>query len=358
MSLAHSSTLVSTPCLSLLTPGSEANEAILKLVRQYWLERGEPDRTYIIGREYAYHGNTIGALGVGYTPARRNLYSPYFTDVYQRVSMPSPRLMQEGESEEAFSRRMADELDAKIRSLGTEKCAAFLVEPVGGSGPGIIPPPRGYFPAMAEVVRSHGLLLAMDEVMCGSGRSGDLFAHKTVAEGVKPDVVSMAKGLGAAYVSISAVLVNQHVADTIRANGPWKNSHTYQNHPVNCAVALAAVQKIEKLFPNVRARGEQIVAELREAFRGDPVVYGVRGQGLFIGTEFEVPKGLKTRFAPRVKEVAMKNGLISLGITGGIDGDAGDVLMLAPAYTITEAEASEMVRIVKQSVDEVKKELL
>lgn len=323
-------------------------------MRQYWLEKGE-DRKYVIARFPSYHGNTLGALSIGNVPARRNLYSPFITDAYQHVTSPQyKRFKKDGETEEEYSERLAVELDNKIMELGPENVAAFLAEPISGSSIGVIPPPKGYFPAMKRVLDKHNILFCMDEVMCGTGRSGDVFAFQTVCEGVQPDAISMAKGLGAGYVTISGTMVGKRIYDVVNTAGVWKNSHTYQNHPVNCAVALAALQKMEAqdLFSNVKTRGKQLISELEAAFKDNKHVFEVRGRGMFVGIEFEVPV-MAPRYAARVKEAAFKNGLLTLAVNGGTDGAKGEAIMLAPAYNITEDEVSEVVRIFKQSVEDV-----
>ena len=216
-------------------------------------------------------------------PGRRNLYSPLFPDTIHHVTTPLyKRHSLRGETEEAYSERLADELEDKILELGPENCMAFFAEPVQGTAVGVMPPPRRYFPAIDAVLKKYGLLLVMDEVMSGAGRCGEIFCHQAVAEGVKPDIMAMAKGLGAGYVTISAVLVNRRVAEVVREAGQWKSSHTYQNHPINCAVACKVLKIIEreKLLDNVKARGDQLVRELKAAFEGMPIVYDIRGKGL------------------------------------------------------------------------------
>lgn len=292
---------------------------------------------------------------IGNVASRRGLYAPYIPDTFQHVT--TPQLKRSGESEEAYVAQLAKELDDKITALGPENVAAFLAEPVVGSSVGVMPPPKGYFPAMAAVCKKHNILFVMDEVMCGTGRSGTLFAYQSVCEGVQPDILTMAKGLGGGYVTISGVLVGPRVADKIIAAGQWKSSQTYQNHPINCAVALSVVNKIERLLPNVQARGKQCVAELQEAFKDEPAVYDVRGQGLFIGVEFDVPSDLSPRFATRVKNRCFDNGLLSLAVSGGVDGTQGEAIVLAPAYNAKEAEISTMVEILVKSVKECLAEL-
>jgi adenosylmethionine-8-amino-7-oxononanoate aminotransferase len=211
------------------------------------------------------------------------MYTPFFSDFIHHVSSPTyKRSHLPSESEEAYSLRLASELESKILELGPENIMAFVAEPVVGAALGVMPPPKGYFPAINAVVRKHNLLFVMDEVMSGSGRVGELFAHDAVAEGVTPDIMAMAKGLGAGYVTISAVLVNSKVAEMVREAGQWKNSHTYQNHPVNCAVAKKVMEITERegLMENVKARGAQLLDELNVALEGVKGVYDVRGKGL------------------------------------------------------------------------------
>jgi adenosylmethionine-8-amino-7-oxononanoate aminotransferase len=281
-------------------------------------------------------------------------------DVYQHVSSPQyKRFATPGETEEAYSERCAAELDAKIQALGPENVAAFLAEPISGSSIGCVPPPKGYFPAIKRVVDKYGLLLGMDEVMSGTGRSGTVYAWQAVTEGVQPDMISMAKNLGGGYVTIAGVMMGPRIVDTVRAAGQWKNSHTYQNHPINCAVALAVQKKIEanKLLDNVNARGAQIQDELKAAFKGDKYVFDIRGRGLFIGVEFEVPADLAPRFAARVKDKCFENGLLTLAVIGGTDAKKGDAIMIAPAYIITPEQSTELVHIFVKSVKQVEAEL-
>ncbi|WVQ84758.1 hypothetical protein IAT38_006915 [Cryptococcus sp. DSM 104549] len=340
-----------------LNSGSEAMEAAIKMARQYWVESGELERKYIIARFPSYHGNTLGALAVGNVPGRRDLYTPLFSsDAFHHVTSPVyKRYANPNESEEAYSQRLADELDAKIIELGPSNVIGFFAEPVVGAALGVMPPPKGYFPAIDKVVKKHGVLLVMDEVMSGSGRVGELFAHQAVGEGVKPDILAMAKGLGGGYVTISGVFVGQRVAEKVREGGQWKNSHTYQNHPINCAVAAKVMEIVERegLLANVRERGGQILEELKEATKDVPLVIDVRGKGLFIGVELDGPSSLKPRLAARVKDQAFKNGLLVMGLSGTIDGTQGETIVLGPAYTVTKEQISEIVRLLVKSIKEV-----
>ncbi|ORY34581.1 class III aminotransferase [Naematelia encephala] len=337
-----------------LNSGSEAIEAAIKLCRQYWVEKGQPQRKYIIARFPSYHGNTLGALAVGNIPARRDMYTPLLsTTAFHHV--PSPTYLRShlpDESETSYSARLASELDAKIRELGPENIMAFFAEPVVGAALGVMPPPSGYFPAISKVVRGHDILLVMDEVMSGMGRCGSLFAHQAVAEGIKPDICAIAKGLGAGYVTISGILVGDKVQRVVKQAGQWKSSHTYQNHPINCAVALKVCQIVERdqLLQNVRQRGDQMRAELRDGLKGVQRVFDIRGKGLFTGIELDAPSSLSPRFAARVKEKCFQNGLLILGLSGTIDGKEGEALVIAPAYIISAEQVSQMVSVLVKSI--------
>ncbi|WVR07942.1 hypothetical protein IAU60_004985 [Kwoniella sp. DSM 27419] len=344
-----------------LNSGSEAIEAAIKLVRQYWVECGQTQREHIIARFPSYHGNTLGALAVGNVPSRRDIYAPLLpNDRVHHVASPTyKRSSQEGETEEAYSARLASELEDKILSVGPEKVMAFFAEPVVGAALGVMPPPKGYFPAIAAVCKKYDILLVMDEVMSGSGRIGELFAHQAVGEGVKPDILTMAKGLGAGYVTISAVMVGQKVANKVREGGQWKNSHTYQNHPINCAVALKVMEIIERddVLANVRERGEQLLSELKQATQDISIVYDVRGKGLFVGVELVGSPSRKPRLGARIKELAFENGLLTLGLSGTIDGVQGESIILGPAYTVTKEQVTEIVRLLVKSLEKLEAEL-
>ncbi|KAK4686793.1 hypothetical protein P7C73_g3335, partial [Tremellales sp. Uapishka_1] len=370
-----------------LSSGSEAIEAAIKMARQYWVEAGEPQREFFIGRAPSYHGNTLGALAVshpsylppsevcllwklyscfprqlGHVKGRRDIYEPILSQNFKHVSSPTYlRSHFPSETEEAYSQRLAAELEAKILELGPKNVIAFAAEPVVGAALGVMPPPRGYFPAIHAVLKKYNILLIMDEVMSGTGRVGELFAHQAdgVGEGVRPDILTMAKGLGSGYVSISGVLVNHRVKDMLSKNGQVKNSHTYQGHPVACATALKVQQIVERedLLANVRERGEQLLLELRTALQGIDQVFDVRGKGLFVGVDIEAPTTLKPRLASRIKERAFDNGLMVLGLSGTVDGDKGEAVVLAPGYIVTKEQITEMVTILARSIKECLAEL-
>ncbi|WWC92678.1 uncharacterized protein L201_007637 [Kwoniella dendrophila CBS 6074] len=346
-----------------LNSGSEAVEAAIKLAREYWVKMGQPQRTQIISRFPSYHGTTLGALGVGNIPSRRDVSEPLLAkNVYHVTSPQYKRQSYVNKTEEEYSLRLSHELEEKILEIGSENIIGFIAEPVVGAALGVMPPPKGYFPLIKKLLNKYGLLLIFDEVMSGSGRSGGdgLFAYKNkqISEDldlVKPDILTMAKGLGSGYVCISSVLSNEKITNKIRESGGWKNSHTYQNHPVNCAVARKVLEIFERdnLITSVNERGEQLISELKEATRDIETIFDVRGRGLFVGVELIGSSTLTPRLAARVKDKAFENGLLIMAISGTIDGVEGESVILAPAYTVTKEQISEIVRLLAKSIKEV-----
>ena len=333
-----------------LGSGSEAMEGALKLARQHHIERGEPNRHRLVAREMAYHGNTLGALSVGGHPARRKPYTPMLLPVERIPACYAYRLRRAGESEAEFGLRMANALERKLLEIGPESVAAFIAEPVSGATLGCVPPVPGYFARVREICDAHGVLLIADEVMCGMGRTGTLYAMEQ--EGVCPDIVTIAKGLGAGYQPIAAVVARESVVAPILAGSQtlW-NGHTYMSHAVAAAGTLAVIETIERedLLANVLAMGAVFKEMLAARFGNHPNVGDIRGRGLFIGLELVADRGTKTpfpaadRMAGRIKRTAQDNGLICYPASGCIDGVLGDHVMLAPPFDCDGALLEEIV---------------
>jgi adenosylmethionine-8-amino-7-oxononanoate aminotransferase len=330
--------------------GSEAVEAALKLARQYHAERGEPARTRFISRRMSYHGNTIGALAVGGHAGRRALYQPLLAETFQIAPCHYYRDARPGESPQAYGLCVADELDAMIRRLGPGTVAAFIAEPVVGATLGSAPAVPGYFARIREICDAHGVLFIADEVMCGMGRCGTLFAMSH--EGVAPDLITIAKGLGAGYQPIGALLANELVVTTIRdGSGMLAHGHTYMAHAVACAASLAVLDAIEEehLLERVGVQGAKLERRLNEVFGQHPHVGDIRGRGLFWSLELvedretRAPFPASRRLAARVKAEAQAGGLICYPSAGTADGVDGDHVLLAPPFTITDAEIEEIV---------------
>jgi adenosylmethionine-8-amino-7-oxononanoate aminotransferase len=342
-----------------LNSGSEANEAALKLARQYHLERGEKQRGKFIARDSAYHGATLGALSAGGHKARRAVYAPMLIDFGRIPACYAYRGRQEDESEEAYGLRMAEALESEMQRLGPENVAAFIAEPVSGATLGAVPPTKGYFERIREICDRHGALLIADEVMCGSGRTGTFFAMEQ--EGVAADLIVIAKGLGAGLQPIAAVLASEKVIAAIEAGtGATAHGQTYMGHPMVCAAARAVLDTIDRdhLLDNVRARGEQLDASLKARLGQHPHIGDIRGRGLFRGVEFVRDRESKTPFpaeaklAYRLKAAAMARGLMIYPSSGCADGILGDHALLAPPYIVSAADVEMIVERFAQAVDD------
>lgn len=298
----------------IISSGSEAMEAALKLARQYHLEKtpSEPKRCHFIARQQSYHGTTLGALGVGGHVARRALYEPMLSTTN---SLVSPCYAYRGknvvESDAAYVARLEKELDDEFQRVGPEKVAAFIAEPVVGAALGCVPSVKGYFQAMRRVCDKYGALLILDEIMSGCGRVGPepsdrypnpLHAWQDPIVGVIPDIMTMGKGLGGGYQPVAAVLSNHKVVDILyNGTGAFSHGQTYQGHPVACRAGLE-VQRIilqDDLVANVRKQGVLLGRLLREKVGNHWAVGDVRGRGLFWGIEFVSNKAAKTPYEAR-----------------------------------------------------------
>ena len=329
----------------LVSGGSEAVEAALKMARQYFVEIGEPKRSHFIARRQSYHGNTLGALAVGGNAWRREPFAPILVPATHVSPCYPYREQRAGESAEQYGLRLAAELDAAIQAQGPGQVIAFVAETIGGATAGVLTPVPGYFRAVREVCDRHGVLLILDEVMCGMGRTGTLYACEQ--EGVVPDLVTVAKGLGGGYQPVGAVLAQKKIVDAMsRGSGFFQHGHTYLGHPVACAAALAVQQVIRRdgLLAKVREDGEAFGAMLRERFGGHPNVGDIRGRGFFWGVELVRERAAKTPFDPslrlhaRVKQSAMAQGLLVYPMGGTVDGRQGDHVLLAPPFIATRAD--------------------
>ena len=338
--------------------GSEAIEAALKMARQYFVERGQPQRRHFIARRQSYHGNTLGALAVGGNLWRRQQFAPMLFESHH-VSPPyAYRELQEGETLEAYGQRLAAELENTIQRLGPETVIAFVAETVGGATQGCTTAPPGYFRQVREICDRYGVLLILDEVMCGMGRTGTLYACEQ--EGITPDLIAIAKGLGAGYQPIGAVLLSSDIYAAFRdGSGFFQHGHTYMGHPVACAAALAVQETIqrEKLLDNVRQQGERLERRLKERFANHHNVGDIRGRGLFWAVEYVRDRSTKAPFDPalavhaRVKQEAMARGLACYAMPGTIDGKFGDHNMLAPPFIVTSSDIDEIVERFGDAVD-------
>ena len=338
--------------------GSEAMETALKMARQYYLESGQPDRQKFIARRQSYHGNTLGALSVSGNQWRRKPFEPLLIDA-EHISPCYPyRDKRDTESDRAYGLRVADELDAKITELGAENVLAFIAEPVGGATAGVLVPVPGYFKRIREICDRHGILLILDEVMCGMGRTGTLFACEQDA--VRPDIVTLAKGLGAGYQPIGATLCSDKIFDVFhKGSGLFQHGHTYMGHASACAAALAVQQAIEEedLLSNVNLMGAALNKSLYQRFAGHQHIGDIRGRGLFIGIELVADTATKEPLPQQlsihqvIKRHAMALGLACYPGAGTIDGIRGNHILLAPPYIIEPQHIEEITDKLAKALD-------
>ncbi|WP_226575618.1 aspartate aminotransferase family protein [Acuticoccus sediminis] len=344
--------------------GSEAIESALKLARQTFVERGQPGKAKVIARRQSYHGATMGALSIGGNVPRKAPYAPMLFDAPLIAPCYPYRDQAEGETLEAYAIRAADALEEQILAEGPETVAAFVAEPVVGATLGCVPAAPGYLKRIREICDRYDVLLVFDEVMCGGGRTG--FAFACLEDGVSPDILVIAKGLGGGYQPIGAVLASQAIVDTIvDGSGSLKQGFTYMAHPVACAAALA-VQKViaeDGLVEAAAARGAQLRAGLDAAFGQHPHVGNIRGRGLFQGLEFVADRETKAPFDPslafnaRLKANAFADGLMVYPMPGTIDGINGDHVVLAPAFVATAADIDEIVERLAVAIDRTVQEI-
>ncbi|MCP4487641.1 MAG: aspartate aminotransferase family protein [Gammaproteobacteria bacterium] len=344
----------------LVTGGSEAVEAAIKLARQYFIEIGQPSKHKVIARLQSYHGNTLGALATGGNMWRREPFSPLMIDTTHIAPCYQYRGQLDGESEYDYGQRVANELETEILRLGADQVMAFVAEPVVGATLGAVPAVEGYFKRIRETCDQYGVLLILDEVMCGMGRTGSLFACKQ--ENVTADIITIAKGLGAGYQPIGAMLCSGEIYAALEnGSGFFQHGHTYIGHPVACAAAHAVVSAIlnRGLLEAVQSRGEQLQLALQNLLGEHPNVGDIRGRGLFLGLEFVADRASKKPLDPAIafnklfKKTAFDNGLICYPMGGTIDGKQGDHVLLAPPFTINDNHIDELVSKLDNTLKQV-----
>jgi adenosylmethionine-8-amino-7-oxononanoate aminotransferase len=348
--------------------GSEATDSALKLARQYYVENNQPKRRNIVARKRSFHGNTIGALGVGSHVARRAPYENAL--LLGNVSYVSPtyayRGQLDGEPEESYAARLIEELNHEFQSLGPETVMAFISEPVGGATAGCLTAPKGYYQGVRRLCDKYGILLILDEVMCGTGRTGTFFAFEQEGEGVYPDLLTLGKGLGGGYAPIAGVLAHSNVVSVLqRGTGMFNHSFTYQAHGVSCAAALA-VQKIlrrEGLVARAAMKGQWLEDALKSTLGERKYVGDIRGKGLFWGIEFVSSRATKktfepdTRFTYRMVDEALRRQLTIYPGAGTVDGVRGDHVLIAPPYNASDVELEQLVGLLEQTYDAVERDV-
>jgi adenosylmethionine-8-amino-7-oxononanoate aminotransferase len=339
--------------------GSEAVEAALKLARQYFVETGEPQRRHFIARRQSYHGNTLGALAIGGNAWRREPFLPILIEAHHVSPCYAYREQRHDESDDAYTQRLANELESKILELGPETVAAFVAETVVGATAGAVPPVGDYLRKIRAVCNKYGVLLILDEVMSGMGRTGHLYA--CAEDDVAPDLLTIAKGLGAGYQPIGATLVSDRIYDAIvQGSGFFQHGHTYIGHATACAAALEVQRVIEDchLLDNVKARGDQLRASLRGHYARHEHIGDVRGRGLFVGVELVKDRATKRPFARElavnaaIKHAAMARGLLVYPMGGTVDGASGDHVLLAPPFICTPDDIDRIVSRLTDAIED------
>ena len=334
----------------LVSGGSEAVEAAIKLARQYFLEIGQPQRTKLIARRQSYHGNTLGALATGGNEWRRKPFKPMMIDTTHISPCYAYRDQRSDETSFEYGQRVANELEQELLRLGPDTVVAFLAEPVVGATAGAAPAVEGYFKRIREICDQYGVLLILDEVMCGMGRTGSLFACEQ--DGISPDIVTIAKGLGAGYQPIGAMMCTDTIYRAIEnGSGFFQHGHTYMGHATACAASLAVLNSLldRNLIARVNEMGALLDKALRAEFGDHPHIGDIRGRGLFQGIELVADRDTKTPFetrhqlAKKIKSAAFAEGLICYPMSGTIDGENGDHVLLAPPFIIEPAQIDELV---------------
>ena len=341
-----------------LSGGSEANETAIKLARQFWLAKGCPDKHIVISREQSYHGNTLGALSLSGNPMRREIFAPCLHDWPRIAPCYAYRHQKDDETDDEYGERAAQALEAAILQHGSENIAAFIAETIVGATLGAVPPTAHYLRHIRDICDRHDVLLILDEVMAGSGRSGTYFAFEQ--DSVLPDITTIAKGLGGGYQAIGAAIVRGHVHDAIvNEFSFFEHGHTYVGHATACAASLAVSDVIDRddLLSHVQQIGGQLFGELKIAFGDHPNVGNIRGRGLFIGLELvadrETRKPADRSYSGRIKQAAMDNGLIIYPGGRTADGEQGAHILLAPPFIYDASHVDELVTKLRDVLKQV-----
>ena len=344
----------------LVSGGSEAVEAALKLARQYYVEKGEPNRKTIITRQQSYHGNTLGALAAGGNKWRRDQFAPLLIDTHHIAPCFAYRGKNVSENDFEYGQRVANELELKLLELGPNTVMAFIAEPVVGATAGAVTAVDGYFRRIREICDKYGVLLILDEVMCGMGRTGYLYACEH--DETRPDIICIAKGLGAGYQPIGAMLCSSEIYAIIEnGSGFFQHGHTYLGHPMAAAAANAVLDVLidQNLLLDVRPKGDALENLLHSKFNQHPHIGDIRGRGLFRAIELVEDRDTKAPFNPelkiaaKIKKSAQNNGLLCYPMSGTIDGKLGDHVLLAPPFVISNNELDELVHKLSVTIDQV-----
>ncbi|WP_280547653.1 MULTISPECIES: aspartate aminotransferase family protein [unclassified Halomonas] len=344
-----------------VSSGSEAVESALKLARQYFVARGESRRRHFVSLRPSYHGSTLGALGVtGYQP----LEAPFTAITSSSIKVPGPDFYRQKDGDrDAHIRRVLDDTRAAIEAAGGDTLIAIVLEPVGGASTGARLVDKAYLEGIRRLCDEFGCLLIFDEVLSGVGRTGTWFAYQQW--GVTPDLLTTAKGLGAGYYPVGALLAREDIVDTVMASGGFQHGHTYAGNPLACATALAALRAIQRehLLDNVAARGRQLQQGLNVLQGRHPWIGDVRGLGLLWGVELvmdpvaKLPFPAEANLFARITALAKEEGLL-IYPRRSLNGLAGDHFLVSPPFTISESETELLLERLGIALDRLDKEVV
>lgn len=346
-----------------VSSGSEATETAQKIAIQYWQEKGKPTKNRIISRWMSYHGITMGALSMSGHVLRRKRFVPLLED-YPAITGPYPYRRPEGMSLEEYAMSCANELETAILRVGADQVAAFIAEPVIGATAGAVVPPDGYFQRIREICDKYQVLFIADEVMTGVGRTGKAFGVDHW--GVVPDLMTLGKGMSAGYTPMAATMVSDEIIDTItKGSGLIMAGHTYSANPQSAAISLAVLNYVEKnqLVEKAAEQGAYLLSRLQELADELPLIGDARGLGMLCGLEFVKNKQTKEPFAlsqgvgSKVIAKAFEKGLLIYPAMGGIEGVAGDSVIISPPLTITKEQIDELIGLLKEAIEAVQQEL-
>ncbi|CDK25312.1 unnamed protein product [Kuraishia capsulata CBS 1993] len=345
--------------------GSEANEAAMKMAVQYFYETGKPQKTEFISRLQSYHGNCLGGLSLSSHVSRRAPFEGVLSDHVHFVSPANEyRYKAEDQTTAQYVEQLANELENKILEIGQNKIAAFVAETIVGATSGCMTAPAGYFKAIRAVCEKYDVLLILDEIMCGSGRTGTFFAWEQ--EDVVPDIVTCGKALSGGYGPLSACICTPKIIEGLEMGSKaFNNGHTYQAFPLSCRAGLAVLKKVEEenLLKNVKSKGQYLSSELKKALKDSKIVGNIRGRGLFWGIEFVSDISTKSPFdpllkvGPTIQSMAWQSGVAVYPGTGTVDGKFGDHILISPMFNVTEEEIDIIVSAVSKSVYEFENSL-
>ncbi|MGG3563939.1 aspartate aminotransferase family protein [Neobacillus rhizosphaerae] len=351
--------------------GSEANESAIKLARQFHKDAGRPEKHIVIGRWQSYHGNTFGSLSAGGDIKRRQVYTPNLINFSHVHSPNCKRCPYQREKEDCDFKKnwsCVRAVESVILELGPENISAFIAEPIVGSQLGAVSPPEVYFKEIRKICDQYNIVLIVDEVMTGFGRTGKDFGIQHF--GISPDIMTFGKGVSAGYAPLAGMVVHDRMVESLIENskGKFVHGYTYSGHPVSVAAGLSALTIYERegIVNNVQVTGDYLKEQLLALKKHYPIIFDVRGEGLLVGIElaFDGEKGSpfpeKLHASERINSIAMGLGAVFYPGSGSINGYLGDHLLISPPLTVTTDEVDEMVRILENSlkifIEELKEE--